>query len=155
MKILNEFKEFAVKGNAVDMGVGIVIGAAFTTIVKSLVSDILTPILSLFTSGVDFGNWFVTMKAGATGGPYQTLAEAKADSAITLNFGLFIDASLSFLIVALVLFFIIRSMNILKRPEKVTADPVKTKECPYCFSNITFEATRCPLCTSHIGDHEH
>lgn len=154
MKIINEFKEFAVKGNAVDMGVGIVIGAAFTSIVKSLVSDIITPILGVFTSGVDFTNWFVTLKHGKTEGAYTTLAEARADSALTLNFGLFLDASISFLIVAMVLFFIIRSMNILKRPETVTVDPVKTKECPYCFSNITYEAIRCPLCTSHLEEHK-
>lgn len=151
MKILNEFKEFAVRGNAVDMGVGIVIGAAFTAIVNSLVKDVMTPLLGVFTSGVDFANWFFTLKAGKTGGPYATLAEAQADNALTLNFGLFLNAAITFLIVAWVLFFIIRTINSLKRPEQVTADPVKTKECPYCFSNIAFEATRCPLCTSHIA----
>ena len=150
MKIINEFKEFAVKGNAVDMGVGIVIGAAFTSIVNSLVKDIMTPLLGVFTSGVDFANWFITLKEGEAGGPYSNLAAAQADSALTLNFGLFLNAALTFLIVAWVLFFIICSINSLKRPVQVTADPVKTKECPYCFSNITFEATRCPLCTSHL-----
>jgi len=150
MKIINEFKEFAVKGNAVDMGVGIVIGAAFTAIVNSMVKDVITPILSLFTSGVDFSNWFFIMKAGKGGGPYATLAEAQADKALTLNFGSFLNAAISFLIVAWVLFLIIRSINSLKRPVQVTADPVKTKECPYCLSNIALEASRCPLCTSHL-----
>ncbi len=150
MKIINEFKEFAVKGNAVDMGVGIVIGAAFTSIVTSLVKDIITPLLGLFTRGVDFSNRFLTLKHGATGGPYSTLDAAKADGALTLNFGLFLNSAISFLIVAWVLFFIIRTVNILKRPQVVTADPVKTKECPYCLSNIALEASRCPLCTSHL-----
>lgn len=150
MKIINEFKEFAVKGNAVDMGVGIVIGAAFTSIVNSLVKDIMTPLLGVFTSGVDFTNWFITMKAGQSGGPYTTLAEAQADNALTLNFGLFLNAGISFLIMAWVLFLIIRSINSLKRPVQVTADPVKTKECPHCMSNIALEASRCPLCTSHL-----
>lgn len=150
MKIIKEFKEFAVKGNAVDMGVGIVIGAAFTAIVNSLVKDIMTPLLSLITKGVDFSNWFVTLRAGPSGGPYATLEAARADSALTLNIGTFINATISFLIVAWVLFFIIRTINSLKRPEVVTADPVKTKECPYCLSNISLQARRCPLCTSHL-----
>lgn len=150
MKIFNEFKEFAVKGNAVDMGVGIVIGAAFTSIVNSLVRDLLTPLLGVFTSGVDFANWFFTLKAGKSGGPYSTLADAQADNALTLNFGLFFNATITFLIVAWVLFFIIRMINSLKRPEVVTADPVKTRECPYCMSSIALQARRCPLCTSHL-----
>ena len=149
MKIINEFKEFAVKGNAVDMGVGIIIGAAFTAIVNSMVKDILTPLLGLITGGVDFTNWFITLKAGGSGGPYATLAAAQADNALTLNFGMFLNAAISFLIVAWVLFLVIRTINGLKRPEVVTADPVKTKECPYCLSNIALEAKRCPLCTSH------
>ena len=150
MKIITEFKEFAVRGNAVDMGVGIVIGAAFTSIVNSMVKDIITPLLGLFTRGVDFTNWFFTLKAGISGGPYSTLAEAQADNALTMNFGQFLNAAITFLIISWVLFFFIRSINKLKRPEKVTADPVKSKECPYCYSNIALEATRCPLCTSHL-----
>lgn len=152
MKLLNEFKEFAIKGNAVDMGIGIVIGAAFTTIVKSLVSDIITPLLSVFTSGVDFANWFLILKSGKTGGPYSTLQDAQVDSAITMNFGLFLNAAISFLIVALVLFFVVRSMNRLKRPQKVTVDPVKTKECGFCKSIIALEAIRCPQCTSNLEE---
>jgi large conductance mechanosensitive channel len=152
MKIIKEFKEFAVKGNAVDMGVGIVIGAAFTSIVNSLVKDVITPLLGLITSGVDFGNWFFVLKEGKTGAPYANLAAAQADKALTLNLGLFLNAAISFLIVAWVLFFIIRTINSLKRPEVVTADPVRTRECPYCLSNIALEASRCPLCTSHLKE---
>ncbi len=150
MKIIKEFKEFAVRGNAVDMGVGIVIGAAFTAIVNSMVKDIMTPVLSLLTMGVDFGNWFITLKPGSTGGPYETLAAAQADRALTLNIGTFLNATISFLIVAWALFFIIRGINSLKRPEVVTVDPIKTKECPYCLSNIAQAAKRCPSCTSHL-----
>ena len=151
MKIIKEFKEFAVKGNAVDMGVGIIIGAAFTSIVNSLVKDIMTPLLGIFTGGIDFADWFLTLHEGQEGGPYTTLAAAKADGALTLNFGNFINAAITFLIIAWTLFFVIRSINALKRPEQPKADPVKTKECGYCFSNIAFEATRCPYCTSELA----
>lgn len=151
MKIINEFKEFAVKGNAVDMGVGIIIGAAFTAIVNSMVKDLMTPLLGLVTGGIDFSNWFLTLRSGTGGGPYPTLEAAKADGALTLNFGNFINAGITFLIVAWCLFFVVRSINSLKRPEAPKADPVKTKECGYCFSNIAYEASRCPYCTSQLG----
>ena len=137
MSVIKEFKEFAVKGNVVDMGTGIVIGAAFTSIVNSLVKDIFTPLLALFTSDVNFSNWFIVVRKGTQGGPYQTLVQAQADNAITINIGNFIDAGLSFLIVAMALFFVVRLINKLRRPHKVTADPVKTKECPHCFSIIS------------------
>jgi large conductance mechanosensitive channel len=150
MKFLNEFKEFAVKGDVVDMGVGIVIGAAFTSIVESLVKDVFNPILGALTTGADFSNWFITLKQGKSEVEYTTLLQARTDGAVTLNVGLFINAVISFLIVSLVLFFIIRAINKLKRPEEVTADPVKTKECPFCFSNISSLAIRCPHCTSEI-----
>ena len=150
MKIINEFKEFAVKGDVVDMGVGIVIGAAFTSIVESLVKDICNPLLGAVTTGADFSNWFITLKQGKSDTDYATLLQAQADSAVTLNVGLFFNAVISFLIVALVLFFVIRAINKLKRPDEMTADPVKTKECPFCFSNIASLAIRCPHCTSEI-----
>ena len=152
MKLLNEFKEFAVKGNVVDMGVGIVIGAAFTSIVNSLVKDVLTPFLALMTTGVDFGNWFFTLRDGENGGPYATLVQAQTDNAITLNIGFFLNALVSFLIVSAVLFFVIRAINRLKRPEEVTADPVETKECPFCFSVISHKARRCPFCTTDLSE---
>jgi large conductance mechanosensitive channel len=154
MKILKEFKEFAVKGDAVGMGVGIVIGAAFTAIVNSLVKDIFTPFLALLTTGVNFSNWFITLREGGKGGPYTSLVQAQADNAVTLNIGTFLNAVISFFIVAVVLFFIIRAINRLKRPEQVTVDPIKTKECPYCFSVVSINATRCPFCTSEIIKNE-
>lgn len=150
LRIIKEFKEFAVKGNVVDMGVGIVIGAAFTTIVNSFVKDILTPSLSVFTSNIDLKNWFVVLKSGNNASDYQSLAEAQQDAAITLNIGLFIEQFISFIIVAFFLFLLIRVINKIRRPVKVTADPVKTRECPYCFSVISLKATKCPLCTSSL-----
>ena len=151
MKIFNEFKEFAVKGSVIDMGVGIVIGAAFTAIVNSLVKDVFTPFLALLTTGVNFSNWFLTLREGAKGGPYTTLLEAQADKAITINIGAFTNALISFLVVAIVLFFLIRAINRLKAPpEKETAEPVTTKQCPFCYSVISIKATRCPSCTSQL-----
>ena len=151
MKIINEIKEFAIKGNVIDMAVGIIIGAAFTTIVNSLVKDIINPVIGIFTKGVDFNNLFITIKSGASGGPYTSLAQAQADSAVTLNIGMFLNACISFTIVAIVLFFIVKAMNKLKRPVKVTTDPVKTKECDYCLSNVNINAKRCPYCTSQLS----
>ncbi len=150
MRMVNEFKEFAIKGNVVDMGIGVVVGAAFTSIVNSLVKDIFTPLLSLLTTRINFTDWFITLKAGEKGGHYASLSQAQADNAITLNIGTFINSIISFLIVAVVMFFVIRSVNRLRRPEEVTADPVKTKECPHCFSTISTRATRCPCCTSML-----
>ena len=149
-KIIDEFKEFAVKGNVVEMGVGIVIGAAFTSVVNSLVKDIFNPLLNLVVSDINFNNLFWVLQSGKNGGPYTSIAEAQADQAITLNFGLLLNATISFLIVSIVLFFVIRGLNKLKRPERVTDDPVKTRECPYCYSNISQKATRCPQCTSDL-----
>lgn len=152
IKIYKEFKEFAVKGNVVDMGVGIVLGAAFTTIINSFVKDLLSPVLSLLTLKFDLNDWFVVLKEGTEGGIYQSLAEAELDSAITLNIGVFSEKVISFLIVAFFLFLLIRAINKLKRPVKVTDDPVKSKECPYCFSNISLKAVKCPHCTSVLNE---
>ena len=152
MKILKEFKEFAVKGSVIDMGVGLVVGAAFTSIVNSLVKDIFTPFLSLFTTGTNFTNWFIILSEGEKGGPYSTLAQAQIDDAVTLNVGSFLNSVISFLLIAAVLFIFIRAINRLRRPANATADPAKTKECPYCFSIVPIKATRCPFCTSHIKD---
>lgn len=153
MKLLNEFKEFAVKGNVVDMGVGIVIGAAFTSVVNSLVKDIFTPLLGLALAGIDFTNWFVTLKQGKQGGPYSNLAQAQADSAVTINFGQFLNSIISFLIVAFVLFFVIRAINRLKQMAEPPAEEAPTKrQCPYCFSIVPEKASRCPFCTSDISN---
>ncbi|ACQ92900.1 large conductance mechanosensitive channel protein [Tolumonas auensis DSM 9187] len=147
--MLGEFKKFAMRGNVVDMAVGIVIGAAFGSIVKSLVDDVLMPPIGLLLGGVDFSDFFVVLKEGVkAAAPYQTLAEAKAAGAVTLNFGLFVNAIISFTIVAFALFMIVKAMNKLRADEEVK--PVTTKKCPHCCSEIALEATRCPHCTSEL-----
>jgi len=148
--MLREFREFAIKGSVVDMGVGVVIGSAMTNIVQSLVKDIFTPFVSLFTTGINSTGWFFVLRAGKHGGPYASLAKAQADAAITLNIGSFFNALVSFLVVAVILFFFIRAINRLRRPAQVSADPADTKECPYCFNTISTKATRCPYCTSEL-----
>lgn len=148
--MLREFKEFALRGNVVDMAVGIVIGAAFSTIVKSLVEDIIMPPVGLLLGGVDFANLFILLKAGSPAGPYASLAEAQAAGAVTVNYGVFINAIISFLIVAFVLFLLIRSINRLKREEETPPAEPTTKECPYCLSTVPIKATRCAYCTSEL-----
>ncbi len=147
--MLKEFKEFAMRGNVVDMAVGIIIGGAFGTIVKSLVDDVLMPPIGLLLGNVDFSNIFAVIKAGKTAGPYATLAEAKAAGAVTINIGVFMNAVISFLIVAFAVFLLIRWINALKRMEEAPAVPA-TKECTFCFSAIPLKATRCPNCTSEL-----
>ena len=148
--MLKEFKEFAMRGNMVDMAVGIVIGGAFGTIVKSLVDDILMPPIGLLLGGVDFSNFFFVMKEGAAPGPFVSLADAQANGAVTLNYGLFANALNSFLIVAFALFMVVKAMNKLRRKEEPAAEPA-TKDCPFCMSSIPLKAVRCPHCTSEIG----
>lgn len=151
MPMLKEFKEFAVKGNVVDMAVGIIIGAAFTAVVQSLVNDVLMPPLGLLLGGVDFSEFFMVLQEGATPGPYATLAAAKEAGAVTLNYGVFLNSFLSFLIVAFAVFILIKNINKLKRPQEKPEPAVPTiKKCPYCFSDIPAEATRCPQCTSQL-----
>jgi large conductance mechanosensitive channel len=145
-----EFKEFALRGNVVDMAVGIIIGAAFGTIVKSLIDDVVMPPIGFLLGGVDFANFFLLLQAGAPGGPYASLADAQAAGAVTINHGVFINAVISFLVVALVIFFLIRMMNRMRREEKVPPEPT-TKECPFCLSPIPIKATRCAFCTSELA----
>ncbi len=144
-----EFKEFAVRGNMVDMAVGIVVGGAFTTIVRSLVDDVLMPPLGLLLGGVDFSNFFVVLKDRVDAGPFPTLADAQASGAVTLNYGLFVNALISFLIVALALFTVVKTMNRLRRQEEIAAAPT-TRDCPKCQLSIPLKAVRCPHCTSDI-----
>lgn len=149
--MLKEFRDFAVKGNVIDMAVGIVIGSAFGTIVKSLVDDLIMPPIGLLLGGVDFSNLFFVLKEGTTPKPYISLAAAQEVGAVTINIGLFINTLISFLIVAFAIFLLLRSINRLKReqPDPTPAEPTN-KECPFCYTEISIKATRCPNCTSTL-----
>jgi large conductance mechanosensitive channel len=148
--MLKEFREFAVKGNVVDMAVGIVIGAAFTSIVKAFVDHVIMPPLGLVTGGLDFTNQFLVLKPGSAPGPYLTLEQAKGAGAVVLGYGMLLNAMLSFLIVAMALFFVVRWINRLKGPAPAPAAP-SDRPCPYCTLQIPLAAKRCPHCTSQIG----
>jgi large conductance mechanosensitive channel len=149
--MLEEFKKFAMRGNVVDMAVGIIIGGAFGTIVKSLVADVIMPPVGLLLGGVDFSDLFITLKEGAAVGPYATLAIAQEAGAVTISYGVFINAVISFLIVAFAVFLLIRGINKLQAEEE-PAEEETDKECPYCLTGIAIKATRCPNCTSELGD---
>jgi large conductance mechanosensitive channel len=151
--MLKEFREFALKGNVVDMAVGIIIGGAFGSLVNSLVNDLLMPPLGLLLKGVDFSNLFVVLRDGATPGPYLALADAKTAGAVTLNYGIFVNALIGFLIMAFAVFLLVRSINRLRAMSEKPAAPAaspQTKECPFCFSVIPSKAVRCPNCTSQL-----
>lgn len=145
--MLKEFKEFAVKGNAVDLAVGVVIGGAFGKIVSSLVNDIIMPLVGRLLGKVDFSNFFINL----SGGSYKTLADAKAAGAATINYGLFINNIIDFLIIAFSIFIVIKQINRFTKKKEEPA-PVKTKKCKYCCTEIAIEATRCPHCTSVLED---
>lgn len=144
MKIIHEFKEFALKGNAVELAIGIVIGAAFNSVINSLVKDIITPPIGKLLAGVDFNNFFVVLSGSGT---YTTLADAQKAGVVTLNYGAFINNLISFVIVAWVLFIVVKLLNRLRRHETPTPT---IKTCPYCKSNISVDAIRCPNCTSNL-----
>jgi large conductance mechanosensitive channel len=146
--MFKEFKEFAMKGNVIDMAVGIIIGAAFGAIIKSLVDDILMPPIGLLLGNVDFANIFMVIKEGKVAGPYASIAAAKAAGAVTVNPGIFINTIISFLIVAFSVFLVIKNVNRIKK-EPPPADPT-TKDCSYCYTAIPIKATRCPNCTSEL-----
>ena len=146
--MLKEFRAFAMHGNVVDMAVGIIIGAAFGAIVKFLVDDVLMPPIGMLLGNVDFSNLFVVLKEGIAAAPYASLLEAKKAGAVTVNYGLFINNLISFVIVAFAVFILIKNINRLKQDE-VPVDST-TKECPFCVSNICLKATRCPHCTSEL-----
>lgn len=148
--MLKEFREFAMRGNVMDMAVGIIIGAAFGAIVSSLVSDVLMPPIGLLLGNVDFSNLFFVMRDGATPGPYASLSAAKGAGAVTVAYGVFINQVISFLIVAFAVFMIIRAMNRLKRKAEAPAAVPTTKECPFCLSAIPIKATKCGHCTSDV-----
>ena len=144
--MLKEFKEFTMRGNVLDMAIGIVIGVAFGKIVTSFVNDVVMPPIALLFGKVDFSNLFIDL----SGKSYATLAEAKAAGAATIRYGLFLNTVVDFIIVAFVIFLLIQQINRMTRePEEVPAAPT-TKECPYCLSSIAIKATRCSHCTSEL-----
>lgn len=147
---MKEFKEFAMKGNVVDLAIGMVIGSAFTSIVNSLVNDIITPLIGAITGGLDFSEWFISLD----GTKYASLAEAKDAGAAILTYGNFITAVLNFLIVAFAIFIVFKKILVphhkKEKVAEVTPTPVTEKECPYCKSVININATRCPHCTSEL-----
>jgi large conductance mechanosensitive channel len=146
--MLKEFKEFAMRGNVIDLAVGIIIGGAFGTIVKSLVDDVIMPPIGLALGNVDFADLFLLLKAGPKAAPpYASLAEAQSAGAVTVNYGVFVNAVITFLIVAFAVFLLVRAANRL-RPQEAPA--ATTKECPYCRMAIPIAATRCPQCTSEL-----
>jgi large conductance mechanosensitive channel len=142
--VIREFKAFVARGNMVDLAVAVVIGAAFGRVVSSLVGDIIMPPIGLLLAGVDFTNLFITLR----GGPYPSLAAAKAAGAPTINYGIFINTLIDFIIVAFVIFLIVRAINRLRETPEPTPT---TKPCPYCLSVIPLNATRCPQCTSNLA----
>lgn len=148
--MLEEYKKFAIRGNVIDMAVGIIIGAAFGTVVQSLVKDVLTPPLGLLTGGADFANLFVVLKEGTPEAPYATLQAAQSAGAVTINIGTFINAAISFLIVSFAVFLLVRYINRLREPDSGPAPPPTVKKCPYCVSDVPIQATRCPHCTSEL-----
>lgn len=148
--MLKEFKAFAMRGNVLDLAVGIIIGGAFGTIVKSLVDDVIMPPIGLLLGNVDFSDIFVLLKAGDKAGPpYATLADANAAGAVTLNLGLFVNSIVTFIIIAFAVFLVVRAANRFK-PEEAAAAPA-TRDCPYCRMAIPVTATRCPHCTSTVA----
>lgn len=151
MGFVKEFREFAVKGNVVDMAVGIIIGGAFGTVVSSFVKDVMMPPLGMLVGDIDFQDIMLVLKEGSTPGPYETLAAAKDAGAVTLNVGLFINAAVSFTIVAFAVFLLVKGINRLKREEAAPPPAPTTKECPFCTSAIPLKAKRCPHCTSEIA----
>jgi large conductance mechanosensitive channel len=149
--MLKEFKDFAMRGNVIDMAVGIIIGAAFGTIISSLVADVIMPPIGLLLGNVDFSNLFIALKQGVkAAGPYASLVDAKAAGAVTMNIGVFINTVISFLIVAFAIFLLIRGINSMKRKEEAPAAAPTTKSCLFCTTAIPIKATRCPHCTSEL-----
>jgi large conductance mechanosensitive channel len=150
--MLKEFKEFAMKGSVLDMAIGIIIGGAFTPIVKSLVDDILMPPIGMLLGGVDFTNLFLVIGGTSGGtGAYETLAQAQEAGAVTINYGLFFNAIITFLIVAFAVFMMVKSINRWKREVEAPPAEPTTKDCSYCHMEIPIAAVRCPNCTSELA----
>lgn len=145
--MLKEFREFALRGNVVDMAVGIIIGAAFGKLVSLLVSDVVMPPIGLLLGKVDFSNLYINL----SGAEYASLADAKAAGAATINYGLFLNSLIDFVVVAFAVFLLVRQVNRLRRREEAAPPPPSTKECAYCLSAVPLKATRCPHCTSELS----
>ena len=145
---INEFKDFITKGNVMDMAVGVIIGGAFQKIITSLVDDIIMPLISALTGGIDFSNWFVSLD----GSSYSTLADAQEAGAATLNYGVFITVIINFILMAFVIFLLVKVLNGMrnKMVKEKEAAPATTKECPFCKTEIHIDAKRCPNCTSEL-----
>ncbi len=144
--IVKEFKEFVMRGNVVDLAVGVIIGGAFQTIVTSLVNDVIMPVISLVTGGIDFTNWFISLD----GQSFSTLEQAQKAGAATLNYGVFLTNVINFLIMAFVIFMMVKGLNTLARKKEKQEEEPKTKTCPFCQSEISIKAVRCPNCTSEL-----
>lgn len=155
--MFGEFRKFIMRGNVMDLAVGFVLGAAFTTIVKSLVDDILMPLVGLLLGHADFSNLFLVAKEGAQAGPYTTLKMAKEAGAVTINYGMFLNAIVAFIIVGFAMFVIVRAMNRMEAKleaqfskEKPKPGDPADKKCPFCLSTVPYKATRCPACTAQL-----
>jgi large conductance mechanosensitive channel len=152
--MLQEFKKFALRGSVIDLAVGIIIGAAFNSVVQSLVNDIIMPPIGLVTGKVNFNNLMWVIKTGSPAGPYATPSDAASAGAVTLNYGQFINTIITFILVAFAVFLLVRAINRLyvqKETQEAPAQPV-IKECPFCIKEIPVEATRCPFCTSQLTE---
>jgi large conductance mechanosensitive channel len=148
--MLKEFKEFAMRGNVIDMAVGIVIGASFGAIVTSFVADVIMPPIGLILGNIDFSSLFIILKEGKIPGPYESIAAAKTAGAVTINYGVFINTIISFLIVAFAVFLVIKNINRLKREKEAPPAAPTTKECPFCLSAIPIKAVKCAHCTAEL-----
>ena len=144
--MIKEFKEFIMKGNVLDLAIGVIIGGAFGKIVSSLVTDVLMPPIGMLLGKVDFSNLYINL----SGGIYPSLAEAQKAGSATLNYGLFLNNIINFVIIALVIFLIVKQVNRMQKPAVQPAAEPTTKECPYCKTSIAIKATRCPNCTSQL-----
>jgi large conductance mechanosensitive channel len=148
--MFKEFREFALRGNVIDLALAVVIGAAFGAIVQSLVKDVIMPPIGLLAGGADFADLFILLREGATPGPYATLEDAQAAGAVTVNYGSFFNTIVSFIIIAFAMFLVVKAMNRAKRRQQAVPAVPTTKQCPHCRSSIALDASRCAFCTSQL-----
>ena len=148
--MFKELKAFVLRGNVIDLAVGVIMGGVFNAVIKSLVNDVIMPPIGLLLGRVDFANLFITLKMGDPGGPYATLVDAQAAGAVSINYGTFLNTIVSLLLTGLAVFFVVRGINRMQREKPAPAAAPTTKDCPYCLSKIPIKATRCPDCTSQL-----